>query len=103
MILSLTFALNRNFLDPSTIKVKGENGKEEEVLYATKRYKEIVRECYLISKNLNTSYTDTMKLTPLERNYLLQLLLQDFEEKKKAFEKEMQETKERIESIKKKR
>ena len=103
MKLSLTFALNRNFLDPNTIKVKNEDGEEEEVLYAPKRYKDIVKECYLISKNLNTSYIDALKLTPLERSYLIQLLAQDFEEKRKAYEKEIQASREQLESMKKRR
>lgn len=90
-------------MDPSTIKVKDENGEEKEVPYAPKRYKEIVQECYLLSKNLNTSYTDTMKLTPLERNYLIQLLAQDFDEKRKAYEKEIQASREQLESMKKRR
>ena len=90
-------------MDPNTIKVKNEDGKEEEVLFAPKRYKEIVRECYLISKNLNTSYSDTMKLTPLERSYLLQLLYQDFEEQKKMYDKEIQASREQLESMKHKR
>ena len=99
MILSLTFVLNRSFLDPNTIKVKNEDGKEEEVLYAPKRYKEIVTECYLLSKNLNTSYMDIMKITPLERGYLIQLLRQDFDEKKKLYEKEIQESREQLELL----
>ena len=42
--------------------------------YAPYRYKQIVTECYYISKNCNTSYTDLMKITPLERKYMLELL-----------------------------
>ncbi len=87
-------------MDPNTIKVKNEEGKEEEILFAPKRYKEIVRECYLLSKNLNTSYSDVMKLTPLERSYLLQLLYQDFEEQKKMYDKEIQASREQLESAK---
>ena len=87
-------------MDPNTIKVKNEEGKEEEILFAPKRYKEIVRECYLLSKNLNTSYSDVMKLTPLERGYLLQLLYQDFEEQKKMYDKEIQASREQLESAK---
>ena len=102
-MLSLTFVLNRNFLDPNTIKVKDEDGKEKEILYAPKRYKEIVEECYLISRNLNTSYSDAKKITPLERSYLLQLLTRDFDEKKKLYEKEIQETRERVEALKPKK
>ena len=100
MKLSLTFVLNRSFLDPSTIKIKNEKGEEEEVLYAPRRYKELVRDCYILSRNLHTSYLDTKELTPLERNYLLQLINQERDETTKAFEKEIQENQERLEAIK---
>lgn len=43
--------------------------------YAPIRYKELVKECYLISKNINTSYTDVLNITPTERTYLLEFLI----------------------------
>lgn len=90
-------------MDPSTIKVKNSKGEEEEILYAPKRIKDIVTECYILSRKLHTSYNDIMQITPLERSWLLQLVAQENEEKKKEFEKEMQEAKERIETIKSKK
>ena len=42
--------------------------------YGPTRYKQIVRECYIISKNCNTSYTDLMEITPAERNYLKEFI-----------------------------
>ena len=62
-------------MDPHTT----EDGK----LYAPERLKEIIKERYLIAKNLNTSYIDTGKLTCLERTYLLNLM---DEERKRAKE-----------------
>ena len=50
------------------------NEKGEEVPYGPLRYKQIVAECYKITKNLNTSYTDLMKITPTERSYLLEFI-----------------------------
>jgi hypothetical protein len=60
------FASGQSFLDPLTT----EDGKP----YGPVRYKEIVKECYLISKNINTSYTDILDITPIERTYLLQFI-----------------------------
>lgn len=63
--------------------------------YGPARYKRIVQECYLISKNMNTSYTDVLKMTPIEREYLIKFLLEDYEEKKKAVEQEIQSIQEK--------
>ena len=51
------------------------------------RYKEIARERYLISKHTNTSYDDTANITPLERNYILEFLVEDFERQKALYDK----------------
>ena len=55
--------------------------------YAPIRYKEIVKECYIISKNLNTSYVDLLKITPTEKNYMLEFLKQEAEHNKQIMEK----------------
>lgn len=60
------FASHQNFLDPQLTS----DGKP----FGPYRYKQIVKECYLISKNSNTSYTDVMKITPQERNYILEFI-----------------------------
>ena len=39
----------------------------------------IIKERYLISKNLHTSYSDIGKITPLERNQLVKLIVDDLE------------------------
>ena len=54
--------------------------------YGPKRYKEIVRECWYISDNLHTSYTDVLDLSFQERFYLIELINQRQEETKKAIE-----------------
>lgn len=54
--------------------------------YGPIRYKELVRECYLISKNLNTSYTDVLMLTPREKDYIIEFIVQDAEQAKKMIE-----------------
>lgn len=58
--------------------------------YGPIRYEEIVKERYIISKTINTSYNDTGKITPLERRYILKYII---DERKKEEEqwKEMKE------------
>lgn len=56
--------------------------------YGPFRYKEIVKERYLISKNMNTSYNDLGKITPLERRYLLEFLADEVKQTKEAIEKQ---------------
>lgn len=55
--------------------------------YAPFRYKEIVQECYVISKNLNTSYTDLMKVTPTERGYMLEFLNEEYDRTQRELQK----------------
>ncbi len=54
--------------------------------YGPIRYKEIVRERYLISKNMNTSYNEVGKITPLERGYLLEFIADEIQRSKKVIE-----------------
>ena len=75
MNLSLRFVSTTRFLDPMLTK----DGKP----YGPFRYREIVKECYVISKNTNTSYTDLMSITPLERKFIIEFL---FEESQKTRE-----------------
>jgi hypothetical protein len=55
-----------NFLDPQISK----EGKP----YGPKRYKEIVKECWYISDQLHTSYTDVLDLSFQERLYLIECI-----------------------------
>lgn len=77
------FASHLNFLDQQTTS----DGKP----YGPIRYKEIVKECYLISKNLHTSYTDILKITPIEKQYLLEFLLEEAKHNKEILEKRQAE------------
>ena len=63
------FALDVNFLDP-----KLTNDKKP---FAPVKYNQIIKECYLISKNCNTSYLDLMQITPHERKYILSLIAEE--------------------------
>ena len=54
--------------------------------YGPYRFKEIVEECYHISKRIHTSYNDLVKITPLERQYLLEFIKEDLEREQKIRE-----------------
>ena len=79
MMLIQRFASQVNFLDPK-LTSDGEP-------FGPHRYKEIVKECYLISKNCNTSYTDLMSITPIERDYLLEFILDEAQKTEEAMKK----------------
>ena len=70
-------------MDPQTTK----DGEP----FAPVRYKEIVKECYLISKNINTSYNDLMDITPTERNYMLEFLLDEAKQREQMLQKKKAE------------
>ena len=76
------FATQVNFLDPKW--TRDENGNE--VPYGPIRLKELIKQCYMISKNCSTSYIDVLKITPIERDYLIGFIIQEAEETKKIVE-----------------
>lgn len=45
--------------------------------FAPEQFKAIVNERYQISKHTHTSYTDVGEITPTERAYLMQFLVED--------------------------
>lgn len=55
--------------------------------YGPVRYKQIVQERYIISKQAHISYSDTGKMTPSERKMILQFLVEDSRREKEALEK----------------
>lgn len=73
------FASQQNFLDPPLTS----DGQP----YGQVRYRDIVKERYLISKSTNTSYLDTGKITPLEKNYILSFIKEEIDKTKEATEK----------------
>jgi hypothetical protein len=76
--------LGQSFLDP----LKTDDGKP----YGPTRYKEIVKECYVISKNINTSYDDVLNMTPTERLDILQFIADDIKRSNEAIEQMKAET-----------
>ena len=73
------FASGPSFLDPQL--------SNDGTPYGPKRYKEIVKECWYISDNLNTSYTDVLNLAYQDRIYLINCI----NEKKEATAQAMAE------------
>jgi hypothetical protein len=72
------FASDQSFLDPQISK----DGKP----YGPKRFKEIVRECWYVSDNLHTSYTDVLDLSVQERIYLIENIHEKYNAQRKAME-----------------
>ena len=63
------FASHQSFLDPPFTN----DGQP----YAPIRFRELVKECYLISKNMHTTYMDVLKMSSTERKYLIQFLVEE--------------------------
>ena len=68
-----------NFLDPQTTS----DGKP----YGPERFREIVNERYFITKHTHTSYLDTGKITPTEKDILIQLINEDNKKRAEDLEK----------------
>ena len=73
------FASGPSFLDPQLSK--------DGSAYGPKRYKELVKECWYVSDNLHTSYTDVLNLAYQDRVYLIECI----NEKKSATAEAMAE------------
>ncbi len=52
--------------------------------FAPVRLKQIVKENFFLTKHLHTSYSDLLDVTPTERKYLLEFLIEDFNKQKEA-------------------
>ncbi len=61
--------------------------------YAPVRFKEIVRERYEISKRLHTSYNEVGEMTPTERSYILDFILEDSKRQEEMIEQAKQKAK----------
>ena len=71
------FASGPSFLDPQQSK--------DGTPYGPKRYKEIVKECWYVSDNLHTSYTDVLNLAYQDRIYLIDYINEKKEAMSQAF------------------
>jgi hypothetical protein len=77
-----SFASGPSFLDPPI--------SNDGTPYGPKRYKEIVKECWYVSDNLNTSYTDVLNLAYQDRIYLIDCINEKKEATAKAIEEARQ-------------
>ena len=77
------FASLQSSLDPQKTK----DGQP----YGPYRYKEIVRECYFITKNSGVTREDIMSMTPVEREYFIEFIQDEAERTKEYIEKVKQE------------
>ena len=59
----------------------------EDPRFGPTRYKDIVKERYIISKHMNTSYDGTQNITPVERGYLLEFIMDDLQRQKDIYDK----------------
>lgn len=59
--------------------------------YGPIRFKHIAKERYLISKHSNTSYIDTGSLSPAERAYILEFIIDDLQRQKEMYDKAREE------------
>ena len=73
-----TFASGPNFLDPQT--------SSDGTPYGPKRFKELVKECWYICDNTNTSYTDVLDVSIQERRFLIDNINAKHDATKKAME-----------------
>lgn len=92
MNLSHDFSTNKHFLDPQLTN----DGKP----YGPWKYKRIVEECYFISHQINTSYTDLLKITPRERSYLIEFLNREAEAIQKQREESNKKLEQKVEEMK---
>ena len=74
----LPFESTMNFFDPHLTS----DGR----LYGPFRFKELIKERYLISNYTNISYTETGLLSPVEREYISNLVLEDLSKKYQQLE-----------------
>lgn len=55
--------------------------------YGVYRYNEIIDECYIISKLINTSYVDLMEISVRERDRMLELINEENKREQERIEK----------------
>ena len=86
------FSTNLNFFHQPTLKNK--DGKE--IPYGPWLYKRISEECYYISHQIHTSYTDLLKMSVRERGYLLEFVSNELKQQKESLDRFKQQQMENI-------
>ena len=68
-----------SFLDPQKTK----DGRP----FGPIRYKQLIKELYVIAKTIHTPYTELLEITPTEKNELINLILEENKKSEEAMEK----------------
>ena len=55
--------------------------------YGVFRFKQIIDECFAISKTINTSYTDLMNISIRERDRMIEIIVEDNKKQKEELDK----------------
>lgn len=58
-----------------------------------------MEECYCISHQINTSYTDILRITPRERSYLLEFINREADQMRKAREESEKNMKQKMDDM----
>lgn len=82
--------MDQIFSNPRSIKLQYPDGHVEEVDYAPWKYKSIVRECVEISEAIHTSYNELLQISPTERGYIYEYLMEKSDRLKKKLEENEQ-------------
>lgn len=72
-----------SFSDPQQL-IKTDDG---EMPYGIYRFQQIVDECFIISKTINTSYTDLMDISIRERDRMIEIIIEDNKKQKEELDK----------------
>jgi hypothetical protein len=75
--------MNQSFLDPQQ--------SSDGTPYSIKRYTNLIKECWYISDQLHTSYTDVLDMSVMERVTLIDLINEKQKKTQEAVEKIQQE------------
>ena len=76
LIICPPFELHQSFITPQLTS----DGKP----YGPIKYKELLKEAYLIVKHTGATYDDVMSMSPTERKYVLSFLIEEAERNKKS-------------------
>ena len=72
------FALALSSLDPQLTN----DGKP----YGPVRYRQLVKENYIITRQVNTSYMDVLKMMPQDKKIILKEIIDEIDARNKAYE-----------------
>lgn len=61
--------------------------------YGPVRYEQIVKECYLISKNTHIPYSDVLEMSPTERSLMLKFIVEEINRTQASIDKAKAEAK----------